>query len=249
MGKKIRRRLIAGNWKMNGDILSLEEIRKMVKLDFSDDCDVAICPPATLLMEATRITSKSKIIIGAQDCHHIDKGAYTGEISAKMLSDVGVRAVIIGHSERRSQNHETNQLIKKKVEAAHNANILAIVCIGESEDQRHAGLTESVVLGQLADSIPRTTTHLNTVIAYEPVWAIGTGKTPSLDEIARVHKTLRSFINKDKGEEIALNIRLLYGGSVKPENSKDIFNISDVDGALVGGASLTFKDFSSIINS
>ncbi|MEE2774854.1 MAG: triose-phosphate isomerase [Pseudomonadota bacterium] len=249
MDNKIRKSLVAGNWKMNGDTQSLEMIKKISKLDFHNNCDVAICPPATLLMEAVRKTSESPLMIGAQDCHHLEKGAYTGEISAKMLQDLGVKIVILGHSERRLHCHETNQLIRRKATAAHKSNILPVICIGESETEKESGLTEAVVIEQIADSMPDTSNHLNTVIAYEPIWAIGTGKTPSLEEIYRVHTAIRNHVRKNNGEDIARQIRILYGGSVKSDNSKEIFEIADVDGALVGGASLNSEEFSSIVRS
>ncbi len=241
----MRRKIAAGNWKMNGVKSSLGELEALAKLDAN--CDVIICPPATLVSAAVNASGTSGIVIGGQDCHWNETGAHTGDISAEMLIDAGAGAVILGHSERRADHAETNDMVADKTKAAWRAGLLAIVCVGETEAERDAGKALDVVGSQMAGSLPDGVTAANTVVAYEPVWAIGTGRTPTLEDIAEVHDFMRAQLVAKFGAEIADGIRLLYGGSVKPDNASEIFATSNVDGGLVGGASLKAADFSGII--
>ena len=242
-----RKRLIAGNWKMNGNIRSIDELSEMSKSCDVHHCEVIICPPAILLSEAKQIMTNTSIKIGAQNCHYENSGAFTGEISAEMLVNLGIEAVILGHSERRQHFFEKDDLIKSKARSANNQGLTSIICIGETSEEKHLMQTDTVVINQLRTSLPETFSHSNTVIAYEPVWAIGTGKTPTADEIADVHYKIREYIAKVSNAETSNSIRIIYGGSVNPKNAKDILSVKDVDGALVGGASLLEKDFSRII--
>ena len=241
------RRLAAGNWKMNGTMASLSEITALANAHPAPGVDILICPPATLLAEAARIAAGSAVMIGAQDCHPAASGAHTGDISAPMLADAGATAVILGHSERRADHGETSALVAEKARAAHAAGLLAVICLGETLAEREAAQTLAVVAEQLRLSLPDTAGAANTVLAYEPVWAIGTGLTPSPAQIAEVHGVLRAHLADRLGAQEAGALRLLYGGSVKPANASEIFAIADVDGALVGGASLRADDFSPII--
>ena len=241
------RKLAAGNWKMNGTTGNLAEINALAKAHPAPACDVLICPPATLLSRMSDITKDTKIATGGQDCHAATSGAHTGDTSAQMIADAGGTFVIVGHSERRADHGETDADIAAKANAVWDAGLIAVVCVGETLEQREAGKTIQIVAGQLAGSVPDGATGANTVIAYEPVWAIGTGKVPTLDEIAAVHADIRARLNArfaDAGGEISI----LYGGSVKPSNADDIFGVEDVDGALVGGASLKAEDFGGIIS-
>ena len=241
------RKLAAGNWKMHGHTPNLAELQRLLDIHSNAKCDVLLCPPATLIHRmATRCTD-SKLAIGGQDCHDAVTGAHTGEISAQMLADAGATYVIVGHSERRTDHNETNADIRSKAEAAIAADLTAIVCLGESEAERLAGSTIEVIEQQLIESLPSTANAENLVIAYEPIWAIGTGMVPTLDQIAEVHDFLRGKLREIMANA-ADDIPLLYGGSVKAANAVDIFNVSNVDGALVGGASLKADDFSPIIS-
>ena len=236
--------LAAGNWKMNGTRASLSEVKAInAELDDTDPA-VVICPPVSLLIPACDIGGK--IGIGAQDCHMVSSGAHTGDISANQIADTGATYVIIGHSERRTDHGETSDMIKAKAQAAHKAGLIAIVCIGETLAEREAGETLNVLGQQMSGSIPDGATSQNTVIAYEPVWAIGTGLVPTLDQIDEAHRFMRAELLTTLGAD-AQNISLLYGGSVKGSNADDIFSVADVDGALVGGASLRAHDFVPII--
>lgn len=237
------RKLVAGNWKMNGLAASSSVLDEIAAAHPAPACDVLICPPATLI---TRLAGRG-VPLGGQDCHPAPSGAHTGDISAEMLRDAGAVAVILGHSERRADHAETDALVAAKTEAAWRAGLLAIVCLGETEKQRDAGETLAVIGRQLAGSVPETATAPSLVIAYEPVWAIGTGRTPSLNEIAQVHVFLREHLTTRFGVETAGGVRLLYGGSVKPSNAAEIFAVANVDGALVGGASLKAADFAPVI--
>ena len=238
------RKLAAGNWKMNGTRASLSEVKAITaELDDTDPA-VVICPPVSLLIPACDIGGK--IGIGAQDCHMVSSGAHTGDISANQIADTGATYVIIGHSERRTDHGETSDMIKAKAQAAHKAGLIAIVCIGETLAEREAGETLNVLGQQMSGSIPDGATSQNTVIAYEPVWAIGTGLVPTLDQIDEAHRFMRAELLTALGAD-AQNISLLYGGSVKGSNADDIFSVADVDGALVGGASLSAHDFVPII--
>ena len=244
----MRAKLAAGNWKMNGVAASLAEIDALAAAHPAPACEVLICPPATLLAQLNwRLNqSQARFRIGGQDCHQNASGAHTGDISAAMLKDAGATHVILGHSERRADHAESDTLVGTKAAAAHGAGLIAVICVGETGAERDAGRTLAVVGGQLAGSVPDAATPENTVIAYEPVWAIGTGRTPTLAEIAEVHDDLRARLIARFGAA-AEGFRLLYGGSVKPSNAAGIFAVANVDGALVGGASLKAADFGAII--
>lgn len=238
------RKLAAGNWKMNGVEADLAEVDALVSAHRTPRCEMLLCPPATLISRmAARATGD--LFIGAQDCHAKASGAHTGDLSAAMLVDAGATHVILGHSERRADHGETDAEVRAKAEAALAAGLVAIICVGETEAQRDAGQTLEVIGGQLAGSVPESATARTTVIAYEPVWAIGTGRTPTLEEIAEVHAFLRARLAERFSD--AEGFRLLYGGSVKPSNAGEIFAVANVDGALVGGASLKAADFGAIV--
>jgi triosephosphate isomerase len=243
------RPLVAGNWKMNGLAASLAEL-KALKERLSEppvlEADIMVCPPATLLAQARYALTGSKILLGAQDCHTESSGAHTGDLSAEMLADAGASAVIVGHSERRADHAETDALVKAKANAAHHAGLSAIICIGETAQQRGDGATLQVVGSQLKGSLPANARAANTVIAYEPVWAIGTGLTPTPADIAEVHGFIRGELGDLLGPDAATALRILYGGSVKSANAGDLRSVSNVDGALVGGASLKAGDFYAI---
>ncbi len=243
-----RKFLIAGNWKMNGMFDSISEVCKIDQYSKKLNCDLALCLPNTIIYKAHENISHEKLIIGAQNCHHEESGAFTGDISAKMLKNAGAKVIIVGHSERRQNYFENNELINRKATSVINSGLQVIICIGETEEEKNNGQTNDVVCSQLRNSIPVISNGENTVIAYEPIWAIGTGRIPSLKEIQGVHSQLRLLITEIKGTETANKMRILYGGSVKPNNAKDIFALEDVDGALVGGASLKSEDFLGIAN-
>ena len=238
----VRRKLVAGNWKMNG-LAAAAAVVDELALGTSANCDVLVCPPATLI---SRLAGRG-VPLGGQDCHPEPSGAHTGDIAAEMLADAGAVAVIVGHSERRSDHGEDDALVARKAAAAWRAGLLAIVCVGETEAERDAGQTLGRIGAQLAGSIPGSAAAARLVVAYEPVWAIGTGRTPSLKEIAEAHAFIRQSLAQRFGPETGEAIRLLYGGSVKPGNAAEIFAVADVDGALVGGASLKAADFAAII--
>ena len=238
--------LVAGNWKMNGLQASLAELDTLKRRRGGSRADVAVCPPATLLGKAVERAAGSPILIGAQDCHPAAAGAHTGDISPEMIADAGGRLVIVGHSERRTDHGETDALVRAKAEAAWRAGLIAILCIGETAAERETSQTLAVLDRQLARSIPDGASAAKLVIAYEPVWAIGTGLTPSADDIAAAHAHIRSRLKERFGNPAA-EIRILYGGSVKPGNAKEILALADVNGALVGGASLKAADFLAII--
>lgn len=240
------KRLAAGNWKMNGTSAALAEVTALTAAHPAPACEMLLCPPATLIGAMAGAARGTALLVGGQDCHPQPSGAHTGDIAAAMLRDAGATHVILGHSERRTDHGETDALVKAKAEAAIAAGLIAIVCIGETEAQRDAGRTLDVIGTQLDGSLPAGATAASVVIAYEPVWAIGTGRTPTLAEIAEVHGFLRSRLTGLTGAEAA-GTRLLYGGSVKPSNAAEIFAVPDVDGALVGGASLKAADFGAIV--
>lgn len=242
--------LIAGNWKMNGTSASLGEVQKLAGLLTQGDaprCTVVICPPATLLERLNELASPSGIVTGGQDCHPAANGAHTGDVSAQMLADAGAQYVIVGHSERRTNHGESDELVQLKALAAHSAGLVPIICVGETGAERDAGRALSVVASQLAASIPDDWSGHEIVIAYEPVWAIGTGRTPTSAEIAEVHGAIRTDLETRFGERGAAT-RILYGGSMKPANASEILRIDNVDGGLVGGASLLANDFHAIIS-
>ncbi|MCV2891888.1 triose-phosphate isomerase [Lentibacter sp. XHP0401] len=240
----MRRKLAAGNWKMNGTRASLAELAVLAKTHAASEVDILICPPATLL---TAACGHAPLMIGAQDCHMATSGAHTGDISAAQIKDAGATAVIVGHSERRVAHEEHSEIVRAKARAAQAEGLTAIVCLGESLAQREAQNTLDIIGGQLAGSIPDNATGENLVVAYEPIWAIGTGLVPDLAQIGEVHDFIRSRLERRFGAGVGRSVRLLYGGSVKPDNAADIFTVPNVDGALVGGASLTAADFSPII--
>ncbi|WP_164657770.1 triose-phosphate isomerase [Tropicibacter sp. Alg240-R139] len=243
----MRRKLAAGNWKMNGTSAGLAELESLAGSHADTDVDILICPPATLLHRAAENAKDTPIRIGGQDCHANASGAHTGDISAPMLVDAGTTAVIVGHSERREDHDERNEDVRAKAKAAIDAGLTAVICLGESLAQREAANTLDIIAGQMSGSIPDMATGENVVIAYEPIWAIGTGKVPTLEQIGEVHDFIRSHLERRFGEGVGRSIRLLYGGSVKPTNAAEIFAVPNVDGALVGGASLKAADFSPII--
>ncbi len=243
----MRRKLAAGNWKMNGTAGALSELVELAKQVNPGDAETLICPPSPLLYLACEKLRGTAIAIGAQDCHAEPSGAFTGDISAPMVADTGATYVILGHSERRDLHAETDADVTAKTRAAWGAGLTAIICIGESGEDREADKTLDIIAGQLAGSVPDGATGENTVIAYEPIWAIGTGKTPTLDQIIEVHDFIRARLIERFGQQTADAIRLLYGGSVKPDNAAEIFTAENVDGALVGGASLKAADFAPII--
>lgn len=243
----MRRKLAAGNWKMHGVSENLGEVITLANAYPDPGCDVLICPPATLVHRMAEVSRGSAVAVGGQDCHENENGAHTGDISAGMLKEAGASHVILGHSERRADHGETDAMVHAKTLAAWGAGLTAIVCVGETLDEREAGKTLDVVGGQLAGSLPDGASPETLVVAYEPVWAIGTGKVPTLEQIGEVHGAMRKALSDRYGETVASGIRLLYGGSVKPGNAAEIFAVNDVDGALVGGASLKAADFGGII--
>ena len=239
------KKLVAGNWKMNGTLASLSELDAIAEAAAADrSVDVAICPPFTLIAAAA--ARQPGLTIGAQDVHEADKGAHTGCVSAPMLKEAGASYVIVGHSERRADQGESDALVRAKAVNAIHHGLVAIVCVGETEAQRDAGEAVAVVEAQIEGSIPADALRDSLVVAYEPVWAIGTGRTPSVKDVADMHAAIRAKLSKTIGRE-ADYIRLLYGGSVKPENAAELMAVKNVDGALVGGASLTAAQFLPII--
>lgn len=239
------RKLVAGNWKMNGSLEALAELDAIADAGARHPAlDIAICPPFTLIAPAA--ARRPDLPIGAQDCHAAASGAHTGCVSAGMIVEAGGRLTIVGHSERRADQHETDAEVKAKATAAIAAGLVAIVCVGETEAERDAGDAVAVVTRQLQGSLPAGGIGDTLVVAYEPVWAIGTGRTPSLADVAAMHGAIRAELRRLLGEEGA-RVRILYGGSVKPGNARELMAIADVDGALVGGASLKAADFVPII--
>jgi triosephosphate isomerase len=233
------KKLIAGNWKMNGLVADgLERAKALAPLGKSEAFEMVLCPPATLIQQTAAALKGSGVAVGGQDCHAEASGAFTGNISAPMLKDLGCGYVILGHSERRQYHKETNAEIHAKAKAAYAAGLVAIICVGETDAERTAGMAMSIVTSQLMDSVPGTATPENTVVAYEPVWAIGTGKVASAEDVRSMHAHIRQKVGK--------GMRLLYGGSVKGSNAKEILHIPNVDGVLVGGASLKADEFKAI---
>ncbi|MEK9752848.1 MAG: triose-phosphate isomerase [Rhodospirillaceae bacterium] len=245
-----RRPLIAGNWKMNGlkkDASALAGgLAARMKRKTRPAFEMVVCPPAPLVGPVVDAVKGSAIAVGGQDCHAASSGAHTGDVSAELLKSMGCKYVIVGHSERRTDHDEGNADVRAKAEAAHAAGLTAIVCIGETLKQREAGRTKKVNKKQLAGSLPAGATAKNTVIAYEPVWAIGTGKVATPEQAQEVHAIIRAELVKHLGEAEAGKMRILYGGSVKPGNAKELLVLPDVDGGLIGGASLTVADFMAI---
>lgn len=239
------RPLVAGNWKMNGTGASLAELAAIAKgfaAGLGQHADALICPPATLLARAAETVRGTPVKVGGQDCHGERAGAHTGDIAAEMLADAGASCVIVGHSERRTDHGEDDATVNAKARAGWHAGLVSIICIGETRSEREAGRALDVLSTQLAGSVPQGATAANTVIAYEPVWAIGTGLTPTSEDIAEAHAHIRARLAEALGTEAGA-MRILYGGSVKPGNAAEILAIDNVDGALVGGASLKASDF------
>ncbi|GJE28857.1 triose-phosphate isomerase [Methylobacterium organophilum] len=250
MASEGRRPLVAGNWKMNGlrsSVATVEALRAGLSPALLDRIDVLICPPSTLIASCVAAAYGSPIAIGGQNLHAKPSGAFTGSISAEMLADLGARYVIVGHSERRAYHYETDDGVHAKALAARRAGLCGIICVGETMEERQQGRALDIVRAQLAIGIPKGATAADTVIAYEPVWAIGSGRTPTPSEIAEVHASLREMLDKMVGAE-AHKMRILYGGSVKPSNARELMAVANVDGALVGGASLVAEDFLGICN-
>ena len=243
------RPLVAGNWKMHGLQASVAEalaVRDRLMGGFAAAADVLICPPATLVATCARAVAGSRVRIGGQDCHAAASGAHTGDVAAEMLADAGASAVIVGHSERRTNHGESDAAVRAKAEAAQRAGLTAIVCVGETADERKSGSTLAVVMRQLTGSVPASATAATVVIAYEPVWAIGTGLTPTVADVAQVHGQIRSALTQRFGAQGRI-MRILYGGSVKPSNARELMAVANVNGALVGGASLKAVDFLGIL--
>ena len=247
MAGRPRRSLIAGNWKMNGLRAALAELDPMIAgaAALETSLDLMICPPATLIAAAAARAQGSALMIGGQDCHAEAAGAFTGDIAAEMLRDAGAVAVVVGHSERRIYHQESDAAVRAKALAARRAGLQAIVCVGESKDERARGATLDVVGRQVDQSLPDGATTGNLVIAYEPVWAIGTGLTPTPADVAEVHTFIRARLVARFGAD-GQGMRILYGGSVKPSNAAELMRVDDVDGALVGGASLKAAEFLAI---
>tara|TARA_B100001123_G_scaffold169358_1_gene194681 strand:+ start:172 stop:909 length:738 start_codon:yes stop_codon:yes gene_type:complete len=239
--------LIAGNWKMNGDISMANELARAIRQGGQGDkCEYLVCPPFTALPAVAHAIRGSEIALGGQDCHPELSGAHTGDVSVAMLNDVGCKFVIVGHSERRSNHDETNDVVKAKAETAIACGLKAIVCVGESEVSRDAGEALMVVGDQLKNSLPDNANPSNTVIAYEPIWAIGTGRVPSIEQISEMHIEIQGVVAQQIGTDLAKLTQILYGGSVNPENAPDILATEAVGGALVGGASLKAESFLAI---
>jgi triosephosphate isomerase len=247
----VRRKLVAGNWKMNGlrgpGLELAREIARRAATVRPVACELLVCPPATLLVAVGEALMGSRIMLGGQDCHAAAKGAHTGDVSAEMLKDAGCTHVILGHSERRADHDESDAAVREKLIAARRAGLASILCVGESDAERNAGAALDVVGRQIAASIPDDTDAAMLVVAYEPVWAIGTGRTPTPLEIREVHAHIRNMLGTRVADAGA--VRILYGGSVKPGNARELLAIADVDGALVGGASLLAGDFCEIARS
>ncbi|MCB9957273.1 MAG: triose-phosphate isomerase [Rhodospirillaceae bacterium] len=244
-GRAVPRKLIAGNWKMNGRRADGTQLARDLGIRFAAEaeppCDMLLCPPSTLISLLVPVVEGSGVMLGGQDCHPLASGAHTGDTAAEMLADLGCSHVIVGHSERRTNHGEIDLLVAEKAKAAHRAGLVAIICIGETEAERDAGDALAVCSRQIAGSVPEGSTAENTVIAYEPVWAIGTGRTPTNADIAEVHAHIRAELSRNLAD--ADRVRILYGGSVKGSNSAEILSVPNVDGALVGGASLNADDF------
>lgn len=242
-----RRPLIAGNWKMHGLTREAQalaaELAKRARNQARPAFDMAVCPPFTAIAAVATAVAGTWLAVGGQDCHTAEKGAHTGDISAAMLADAGCAFVIVGHSERRIDHREKDALVKAKAGAAIKAGLVAIVCIGETARERDKGQTLDIVESQLAGSLPVAASATNAVVAYEPVWAIGSGRTPSAGEVQQVHAYVRALIAKRLGKAEAAAMRILYGGSVKADNADRLMRLPDVDGGLIGGASLKADDF------
>ncbi len=249
----MRKPFIAGNWKMNLDASMAKDLAKAISKSsaINENIDVALIPSFTNLYPVKEIlnSQNSNIMLGAQNVYFEESGAFTGEISVEMLTSVGCSFTLLGHSERRHIIGETDEMVNKKLTACVNKNFNVVACVGETLQEREAGIHIETVIAQVGKALAGISDKqlLNVIIAYEPVWAIGTGKTASSNDAEEVHKAIRDFINRKYGTDSADNIRIIYGGSVKPENSKELISMKNIDGALVGGASLQSKKFTDII--
>ena len=245
-----RNKIVAGNWKMNMTIDESNSLINELKQVSENNVEIKIAPSFTNLYYAISLLKNSGIEVIAQNVHSEMRGAYTGEISAEMLKSIGVKTVIIGHSERRKYFNETDTILSKKVKAAIENSLNVIFCIGEELSERESGNHFEIIKNQISIALIDLNNDeiKNIVIAYEPVWAIGTGMTANINQIQEMHEFIRKLINEKFGDEISDNIQIIYGGSLKPNNAKDIFSLNDVDGGLIGGASLNFSDFHSIID-
>ena len=242
----VRRKLVVGNWKMNGSIAALRQLVGIGEAALkAGGVDVAVCPPFTLIAPAVT-RSGGRLAIGAQDCHSAESGAHTGSVSADMIKEAGARLAIVGHSERRAEQNETDPIIRAKAEAVLRHGLTAIVCVGEGEIDRAAGDQWAVVERQLVGSLPDEWEEGELVVAYEPVWAIGTGNVATAADVTEMHAAIRAHLVDRLGDQ-GSHLRILYGGSVKPDNAAELFGCPEVDGALVGGASLTAAQFAPII--
>lgn len=241
------RPLIAGNWKMNGTSGMLPVIEEVVEglSKRAGEADCLICPPAPLLHRASQVANGTSLLIGGQDCHGEPSGAHTGDVAAGMIADAGGAFVIVGHSERRSDHHESSVTVAKKAEAAVHAGLVPIICVGETLDDRETGNTLSIISSQVAESVPASIAKSGFVLAYEPVWAIGTGKVATPDQVRDVHDNIRGQL-VDCFKDVGAEVRILYGGSMKPENAAELLSLQNVNGGLIGGASLKAPDFLAI---
>jgi len=249
-----RRLLIVGNWKMNGlkvDGIPLAlTLAESLKKQSGSDFDMVICPPFTLLTEVEATISNSALKLGAQNCHAVEKGSHTGDISAIMLAELGCKFVIVGHAEQRNDHGDNNSSVKAKAAAVNNAGMTSIICIGETQREHDAEKTFEVIKKQISGSLPTIgVTAFNTVIAYEPVWAIGTGRSPSLEQVQNIHALIRAELKNVLGKSESNVIKILYGGSMNQKNARELLSLKDVDGGLIGGASLNAKDFWAIAQS
>jgi triosephosphate isomerase len=238
--------LIAGNWKMNGAVAESVALARAVADGAPGGCELLVCPPAVLIPPVAAALKGGNVAVGGQDCHFAESGAHTGDIAAAMLTDAGCGHVILGHSERRADHGESDELVRLKTEAAHTAGLIAVVCVGETLEERDGGAMLARISSQIEGSLPAAITAKNTVIAYEPVWAIGTGRTPTAADVEEVHTHIRGDIERRFGAAVAGGIRILYGGSMKPSNAVELLAIDGVDGGLIGGASLKAEDFLAI---
>lgn len=242
-----RKPVVAGNWKMNGLRGDGITLAQEIKAGASDlGCDLVICPPAILLHSISEILTDDSVKLGAQDCHYEKSGAHTGDVSLPMLSDAGCGYVIVGHSERRENHGESDELVSRKSEAAYAEGLIAIICVGETQEERDKGQTLATISAQLDGSVPTSATAENTIIAYEPVWAIGTGLTATPEDAQQVHGEIRAHLEGSHGKDIAQAMRILYGGSMKPENAAELLAQADIDGGLIGGAALKADSFLAI---
>lgn len=250
MATKFRRKIIAGNWKMNKSISEAQSLASSIKIDLGDihDVDVVLCPPFTALKAVSDVIQDSQIKLGAQNMHWEVSGAYTGEVSGQMLRDIYCHSVILGHSERRTYFGETDGIVNKKVKAALSMRLVPIVCVGETLEERDAGKAEEIVGKQVEQSLADLDAEfVKVVVAYEPVWAIGTGRTATPEQAQEMHAFIRSVLAKMRGEDVAQSIRIQYGGSMKPSNAKELLGQPDIDGGLIGGAALDALSFIEIV--